>query len=145
MTGQTERIQTAQPGSGLGGMALNPITHATRETVISALAQATGHAHGKTGYPDFKARPHASSWNHQQMHITAIKRAYDAGLRLMFASWGSPEIRLDTGRERSLPLHLARQRALHRTDAGSDAHQQHSSRSSSRSTSSPLEAVYPIV
>ena len=68
------------------GMALNVITHATRETVISALAQATGHPHGKTGYPDFKSWPHASSWNHQQMHITAIRRAYDAGLRLMFAS-----------------------------------------------------------
>jgi microsomal dipeptidase-like Zn-dependent dipeptidase len=42
--------------------------------------------HGSQGYPSFANWPAASSLEHQQMHVTAIRRAYEGGLRLMIAS-----------------------------------------------------------
>lgn len=42
--------------------------------------------HGTNGSPSFTDWPSPVLVEHQQMHITAIKRAFDAGLRLLFAS-----------------------------------------------------------
>jgi microsomal dipeptidase-like Zn-dependent dipeptidase len=50
------------------------------------------HEHGAPGFQDW---PSASIVEHQQMHITAIKRAYLGGLRLMFAAAVNTQILYD--------------------------------------------------
>jgi microsomal dipeptidase-like Zn-dependent dipeptidase len=57
-----------------------------RQAVMSQLDGLTGAAHTHSGSPDWESWPNALSVAHQQMHITAIRRAYEGGLRLMFAS-----------------------------------------------------------
>src|SRR4029453_4335734 len=58
----------------------------TRQTIITTIDDMTGYTHGPFGSPAFTAWPKALSLNHQQMHISAIRRAYDGGLRLMIAN-----------------------------------------------------------
>ena len=58
----------------------------TRRAVIKTLDGLYASPHGPQGGPTFRDWPHAQSLIHQQMHITAIRRAYDGGLRLMVAS-----------------------------------------------------------
>lgn len=75
--------------------ACRPDTHAAgddlvgtpmRQAVMAQLDGLTGAAHVHGGSPDFESWPHALSAAHQQMHITAIRRAYEGGVRLIFAS-----------------------------------------------------------
>ena len=65
---------------------LDPVQHETHRKIIGYIDQPTGYIHGSNGYPTFSSWPHAASTDHQQMHITAIRRAYDGGLRLMIAA-----------------------------------------------------------
>lgn len=58
----------------------------TRKAVIKNLDSITGWSHGSSGFPNFSKWPHSQSIIHQQMHVSAIRRAYDGGLRLMVAS-----------------------------------------------------------
>ncbi len=62
------------------------IRHQTRLTVIQQVNGLTQLPHGAGGYPAFSGWPHAQSVLHQQMHVSWIHRAYQGGLRLMFAS-----------------------------------------------------------
>ena len=64
----------------------DPVRKGTRRTVITMLDALYGASHGPNGSPSFRDWPHSQSLVHQQMHISAIKRAYDGGLRLMVAS-----------------------------------------------------------
>jgi microsomal dipeptidase-like Zn-dependent dipeptidase len=48
--------------------------------------------HDQPGFPSFSSWPHALSVDHQEMHITAIRRAFQGGLRLMFASVTNDEL-----------------------------------------------------
>src|SRR5439155_583028 len=53
------------------------------------LAAASGFAHAPVGSSSFrptKAWPNARDLIHQQMNVASIRRAYEGGLRLMFAS-----------------------------------------------------------
>lgn len=68
------------------GFDTDPVRKETRRTVIRTLDGLTGWSHGASGSPSFANWPNSQSLNHQQMHIQAIRRAYDGGLRLMFAS-----------------------------------------------------------
>ncbi len=73
-------------GNMHGGEA-DPITHRTHEDLIKTLNFITGLAHSPDGPgSDFVGWPHSQSLLHEQMHITAIHRAYQGGLRLMVAS-----------------------------------------------------------
>jgi microsomal dipeptidase-like Zn-dependent dipeptidase len=62
------------------------VRHAQRVGVMQGLDAITGHAHTSSGPPSFTTWPHALSVMHQQMHVRWIHRAYQGGLRLMFAS-----------------------------------------------------------
>lgn len=62
------------------------VRHAQRVGVMQGLDAITGHAHTSNGPPSFSTWPHALSVMHQQMHVRFIHRAYQGGLRLMFAS-----------------------------------------------------------
>jgi microsomal dipeptidase-like Zn-dependent dipeptidase len=64
----------------------DPIKHLVRMTVLSQVNTITGYPHASGGWPDFRNWPSAYSIQHQQMHITWIRRAYEGGLRLMIAS-----------------------------------------------------------
>jgi microsomal dipeptidase-like Zn-dependent dipeptidase len=60
--------------------------HLLRTEIMTMMNGLTGHTHTASGYPYFATWPDARSLQHQQMHITWIRRAYDGGLRLMIAS-----------------------------------------------------------
>lgn len=62
------------------------VRHETRKTIIGSINQITGHSHISSGWPNFEGWPHAQSVLHQQMHVSWIHRAWQGGLRLMFAS-----------------------------------------------------------
>jgi microsomal dipeptidase-like Zn-dependent dipeptidase len=71
----------------------DPVRHATRQQIISSLDQTVpqwSHSPSRpipaSGAPTFDIWPAALSLEHQQMHITEIRRAYDGGLRLLFAA-----------------------------------------------------------
>jgi microsomal dipeptidase-like Zn-dependent dipeptidase len=71
----------------------DPVRSATRKQLMQTLDQSVPQwAHGPTtttytaGQPTFDYWPAALSLEHQQMHVTEIRNAYDGGLRLMFAS-----------------------------------------------------------
>lgn len=70
----------------VAGPDLDPARHATRAAVITGLGQVGKHPHGANGESTYQAWPHAMSTLHQQMHVTMLRRAYDGGLRLLFAS-----------------------------------------------------------
>jgi len=55
-------------------------------------ATAPGFTHQWQGYPSFQSWPSALSVDHQVMHINNIKRAFDGGLRLLFASVTDDEV-----------------------------------------------------
>jgi microsomal dipeptidase-like Zn-dependent dipeptidase len=82
----------------------DPVRHLTRGILIDKLfsdipvCTKTGcgsPTHAASGSPGFTNWPSASSVAHQQMHVKALKRAYDAGLRLLFASTHDNEILTD--------------------------------------------------
>jgi microsomal dipeptidase-like Zn-dependent dipeptidase len=58
----------------------------TQNQVIAQLDQKTGHPHHEHGAAGFQDWPSPVVVEHQQMHVTAIHRAYLGGLRLMFAA-----------------------------------------------------------
>ncbi|WP_322798409.1 membrane dipeptidase [Thermoflexus sp.] len=62
------------------------VRHYTRKLLIGNFDNLTGVFHDAEGPDSFSSWPSARSLTHQQMHITMIRRAYDAGLRLMIAS-----------------------------------------------------------
>lgn len=64
-----------QPGTG-------PIDRAVGQQIFPAVANVASFAHGPTG----TAWPNARDVIHQQMNVASIRRAYEGGLRLMFAS-----------------------------------------------------------
>jgi len=68
------------------GGEVDPITHKTHEDLIKKLNTITGLPHGVSGGGEYDAWPHSQSLLHEQMHVTAIHRAYQGGLRLMVAS-----------------------------------------------------------
>ena len=96
----------------------DPVRNKTRSTIIQMLdlqpscdlsgCSATIH-HGSSGAPlitfgsnlkdvlyyPFQYWPAANSLEHQQMHVTAIRRAYEGGLRLLFASVTNDELLTD--------------------------------------------------
>jgi microsomal dipeptidase-like Zn-dependent dipeptidase len=57
-----------------------------RQAVMAQIDRIGGAAHTASGPPGYSSWPNARSVVHQQMHITAIRRAYEGGVRLMFAS-----------------------------------------------------------
>lgn len=76
-----------------GGADGDLVRHETHKGLMQQLDSVTEHPHqtadfgeNNFGSPDFRHWPHARSVTHQQMHITAIRRAYDGGQRLMVAS-----------------------------------------------------------
>jgi microsomal dipeptidase-like Zn-dependent dipeptidase len=90
----TDDLKSCAPDVHDSSTDIDFVRHATREVVLSSLNAITQHPHGKYGYPSqpilggnyFNAWPHARSVLHQQMHVLSVRRAYDAGLRLLFAS-----------------------------------------------------------
>jgi len=58
----------------------------SQRTVIQELDKQVTQTHHEHGAPGFQDWPSPLVVEHQQMHITAIKRAYDGGLRLMIAA-----------------------------------------------------------
>ena len=69
--------------------ATSPIDRAVGEQLFPQVAGLTGFAHGPVGSVDYRATsawPNARDVIHQQMNIASIRRAYEGGLRLMFAS-----------------------------------------------------------
>jgi microsomal dipeptidase-like Zn-dependent dipeptidase len=97
------------PTASIGTIALGP-THnntagadfiklTTDSQIVGKLdATAPGWVHQQQGYPNFGGPNNAQGWptgltvDHQVMHISGIKRAFDGGLRLMFASVTDDEI-----------------------------------------------------
>jgi microsomal dipeptidase-like Zn-dependent dipeptidase len=71
----------------------DPITLITDGEIISILDQsAAGFTHQPSGSPDFLSWPAARTVDHQVMHIDNIHRAYQGGLRLMFAAATDDEL-----------------------------------------------------
>ncbi|MFZ5441832.1 MAG: membrane dipeptidase [Myxococcota bacterium] len=68
------------------------VTHNMRIEVMKKLDAQTGHPHTAGGSPDFAGWPHALSLMHQQMHVRWLRRAYEGGVRLMFASTTDNEV-----------------------------------------------------
>jgi microsomal dipeptidase-like Zn-dependent dipeptidase len=64
---------------------VNPVGTGTRQQELSAITQTTFHNHLTNGAPTCRGWPHALDVNHQQMHIAAIHRAWQGGLRVMMA------------------------------------------------------------
>jgi len=69
-----------------GSFDADPARHETHKVMIGMIDNITGFAHEANGAASFANWPNARSLTHQQMHITAIRRAYDGGQRLMIAS-----------------------------------------------------------
>jgi microsomal dipeptidase-like Zn-dependent dipeptidase len=69
-----------------GGFDLDFVRHTIHKMMIGLTDNVSGYAHEANGAPIFDNWPAARSLTHQQMHVTALKRAYDGGLRLMVAS-----------------------------------------------------------
>jgi microsomal dipeptidase-like Zn-dependent dipeptidase len=71
----------------------DPITLITDGEIVSILDQtAAGFTHQQSGSPDFQSWPAARTVDHQVMHIDNIHRAYQGGLRLMFAAATDDEL-----------------------------------------------------
>jgi microsomal dipeptidase-like Zn-dependent dipeptidase len=70
----------------VGDNNLIPVRDKTREIVLNTINNMTGIAHQHEGWPNYRDWPQARSIMHQQMHISWIRRAYQGGLRLLFAS-----------------------------------------------------------
>jgi microsomal dipeptidase-like Zn-dependent dipeptidase len=75
---------------------------ATDSQIVSRLdGTSPGWTHQQQGYPSFEGPNNAPGWptgltvDHQVMHISSIKRAFDGGLRLMFASVTDDELLTD--------------------------------------------------
>jgi microsomal dipeptidase-like Zn-dependent dipeptidase len=69
--------------------ASSPLDHAVGTLVFPHVAQVASFAHGPVGdltYRRSDAWPNARDVIHQQMNIASIRRAYEGGLRLMFAA-----------------------------------------------------------
>jgi microsomal dipeptidase-like Zn-dependent dipeptidase len=62
------------------------VRQGTRAELLKQLDSSTGWTHSASGSPAFEAWPNARSLDHQQMHILAVRRAYEGGLRLMIAT-----------------------------------------------------------
>lgn len=68
------------------------VRHGTHVQLIKTVDKVTGFAHGPLGYPTFNNWPAAQDIAHQAMYITEIRRAYEGGLRMLFASTTDNEI-----------------------------------------------------
>lgn len=68
------------------GFDADPVRHGQRVAVMNGLNEVTGHPHTSGADGRFETWPHARSIMHQQMHVAWIRRAFQGGLRLMFAS-----------------------------------------------------------
>jgi microsomal dipeptidase-like Zn-dependent dipeptidase len=74
----------------------DPITLATDALIVSQLdALAPSFNHQASGAPGFQYWPAALTVDHQVMHINSIHRAYQGGLRLMFAAATDDELITD--------------------------------------------------
>jgi microsomal dipeptidase-like Zn-dependent dipeptidase len=62
------------------------VRHQMHAQIIQAVDAETGFPHGPSGGPTYVNWPAAQSIEHQAMYITEIRRAYEGGLRLLFAS-----------------------------------------------------------
>ncbi len=69
--------------SGFDG---DPVRHETRQLIMSKVNQIIGGSHGSSGFPKFETWPNAMNGNHQQMHVTWLRRAFEGGLRVLVAS-----------------------------------------------------------
>lgn len=71
----------------------DPITLTTDAEIISQLDEmVAGFNHQPSGFSSFDSWPAASTVDHQVMHINGIQRAYQGGLRLMFAAATDDEL-----------------------------------------------------
>jgi microsomal dipeptidase-like Zn-dependent dipeptidase len=68
-----------------GGFDADWVRHNIHQMMISLTDNVSGYPHTTYGQPFFDNWPAARSLTHQQMHVTALKRAYDGGLRLFVA------------------------------------------------------------
>lgn len=69
------------------GMSLDAINHGSRNGVVAVIeGLEPGACHGTAGSPTFDSWPSATSISHQQMHVSAIHRAWRGGLRLLVAT-----------------------------------------------------------
>jgi microsomal dipeptidase-like Zn-dependent dipeptidase len=69
--------------------ATSPIDRAVGGQVFPPISALGGFAHGPVGSVDYRPTsswPNARDVIHQQMNVASIRRAYESGLRLMFAS-----------------------------------------------------------
>jgi len=69
--------------------AATPIDHLVGSIAFPAVSKIAGFAHAPVGDLSFRptdAWPNARDVIHQQMNVSSIRRAYEGGLRLMFAS-----------------------------------------------------------
>jgi microsomal dipeptidase-like Zn-dependent dipeptidase len=67
--------------------ASDPITQVTDAMILNTLDQTSpGFTHQTSGSPGFQSWPAALTVDHQVMHINNIQRAWQGGLRLMFAA-----------------------------------------------------------
>jgi microsomal dipeptidase-like Zn-dependent dipeptidase len=64
---------------------INPVGTTTRQSELAAVSQTTFHNHLPSGAPACTGWPHALDVNHQQMHVIALYRAWQGGLRFMMA------------------------------------------------------------
>jgi microsomal dipeptidase-like Zn-dependent dipeptidase len=71
------------------------IRHGLHVQILQSVVQQTGYPHGSSGSPGFNNWPAAQDLLHQAMYITEIRRAYDGGLRMLFASTTDNEIIYD--------------------------------------------------
>jgi microsomal dipeptidase-like Zn-dependent dipeptidase len=77
------------------GSDADAIRHGIHVQLLQTVVQQTGYPHGSGGYPVFNNWPAAQDLLHQAMYITEIRRAYEGGLRMMFASTTDNEIIYD--------------------------------------------------
>lgn len=68
------------------GFDADPVRHKTRQVIMQKVNQIIGGTHGSGGFPSFNSWPNAMNGNHQQMHVTWLRRAYEGGLRVLVAS-----------------------------------------------------------
>ncbi|MGC2639042.1 MAG: membrane dipeptidase [Acidobacteriaceae bacterium] len=82
-------------GATHSGFDADAIRHAIHGQLIQMVSQQSGYPHSASGYPGYNAWPAAQDLLHQAMYITEIRRAYEGGLRMMFASTTDNEIIYD--------------------------------------------------
>jgi microsomal dipeptidase-like Zn-dependent dipeptidase len=74
------------PADKHAGYTSDLVNHVTRVRVLSTADQISGHPHVGGADGAYTNWPHALSLSHQQMHVDFVRRAFEGGVRLVFAS-----------------------------------------------------------